>query len=136
MAGVQRLQQVERFRAAHFADQNPVGPVPQRGAEQVGDRDRRQRRFLAERGLRAPRLEPHEVRLVDQDLGRLLDEDDAVVGRNRRRQRIEQRGLAGAGAAGDQDVLLARDCRGRDASASVARQRADVDEVVAACSGA
>ena len=54
--------------------------------------------FLSERHLRAPRLEPHQIRLVEVNLGGLLDHDDAVVVGNARRQRIQQRRLAGAGA--------------------------------------
>ena len=59
VAGVERLQQVERFAAAHLADEDAIGPVPQGGAHEVGDRDGRERRLLAERRLRAPRLEPN-----------------------------------------------------------------------------
>ena len=109
MAGVERLQQVERLGAAHLADEDAIGSVSKRRAQQVGDGDRRQRRFLSERHLRATRLEPQQVRLVEMNLGRLLDDDDAVAVRNVRRQRIEQRRLAGAGPARDQDVLLRRD---------------------------
>ena len=104
--GVQRLQQVERFGAADLTDEDAIGPVPQGRAQQVGDRDRRQRRLLAERRLRAPRLEPKHVRLVEVNLRRLLDQDDAVAVGNVRRQRVQQRRLPGAGSAGDQDVLL------------------------------
>ena len=79
MAGVQRLQQVERLGAAHLADQDAIGPMTERGAEQVGDRDRRQRRLLSERRLSAPRFEAQHVRLVEVDLGGLLDDDDAIA---------------------------------------------------------
>ena len=58
---------------------------------------------LSQRHLRTPGLEAHEVRLVDEDLGRLLDQDDAVVRRNHRRQRVEERRLACARPAGDED---------------------------------
>src|SRR5256885_1167381 len=73
MSGVERLQKVERFRTAHLADEYPVWTMAQRRAYQSGDRHRRHRLLLAERHLRASRLEPHEVRLVDQNLRRLLD---------------------------------------------------------------
>ena len=107
MAGVQRLQQVERFRAAHLADQDPIRPVPQRGPEQVGDRDRR---AAAPPGRAAPapvvpRGAPRSA--CQMNLGRLLDDDHAVVVGNVGRQRIQQRRLSGPRAAGDQDVLLA-----------------------------
>ena len=106
MARVQRLQQVERFAAADLADEDAIGPMPKRRAEQVRDGDRRQRRFLSERRLRAPGLEPQHVRFVEMNLGGFLDHDDPVAVGNVRRQRIQQRRLAGAGSAGDQDVLL------------------------------
>ena len=38
VAGVERGQQVERLGAAHLADHDPVGPHPQRVAQQVADR--------------------------------------------------------------------------------------------------
>ena len=49
-------------------------------------------------------LEPHHVRLLQHELGRVLDGDDALVGRDVAREDVEQRGLAGAGAAGHQHV--------------------------------
>ena len=105
MSGVERLQKVERLRAAHLADEDPVRTMPQRRSHQVGDRHRRHRLFLAERRLRSSRLEPDEIRLVDPDLGRLLDQDDAVLRRDRLRDGVEERRLARARPAGDEDVV-------------------------------
>ena len=79
MAGVERLQQVERFRTAHLADEDAIGTMAERRAHQVGDGHGGHRLFLAERHLRSSRLEPNEVRLVDEDLGRLFDQHDAVA---------------------------------------------------------
>ena len=80
VAGVERLQQVERLCAAHFANQDPIGPVPQR-------RPQRSAIVTAGSGASWPngrwwpaRLEADQVGLLDQDLGRLLDQDDAVGG--------------------------------------------------------
>jgi hypothetical protein len=42
--------------------------------------------------------------VLDLQLGRILDGDDPLVRRDERREQVEQRRLAGAGAAGDQDV--------------------------------
>ena len=106
MPGVQRLQQVERFRATDLANQDAIGSMPQRRTKQVGNRDGRQRRLLAERRLRTPCFEPKHVRFVQVNLSGLLDQNNAIAIGNVRGQRIEQRGLAGAGTAGDQDVLL------------------------------
>jgi hypothetical protein len=57
MASVERLQQVERFGAAYFADQNAIWAVAQRGAKEIRNGDRRQGRFLPERRLGATRFE-------------------------------------------------------------------------------
>src|SRR5262245_39190415 len=54
VSGVQRLQQVERFGAAYFADEDAIRPMPQGRTKQVRDRDRRQWRFLAECRLCTP----------------------------------------------------------------------------------
>ena len=53
-------------------------------------------------------LEPHDVVLAELQLDRVLDGDDPLVVGDERRQHVEHRGLAGAGAAGDEDVELAR----------------------------
>ncbi|MDT4851692.1 hypothetical protein FQZ97_858830 [compost metagenome] len=42
--------------------------------------------------------------MVQRQLGGVLDGDDALAGRHEGGQRIEQRGLARAGAAADQDI--------------------------------
>ena len=39
VAGVEGLQQVGRFAAAHFADDDVIGPVPQGVAHEVADTD-------------------------------------------------------------------------------------------------
>ena len=40
VSGVEGLQQVGRFAAAHFADDDVIGPVLQGVAHEVADRDR------------------------------------------------------------------------------------------------
>ena len=40
MSGVEGLQQVGRFGAAHLADDDVIGPVPQGVAHEVADRER------------------------------------------------------------------------------------------------
>ncbi len=45
---------------------------------------------------------------VEMNLRGLLDDDDAILVRNARGQRVQQRRLAGAGPAGDEHVLLRR----------------------------
>ena len=58
MAGVERLEEVERLRAAHLADDEPVGPHPQRRPDEVPHREGA--RAL---GVGRTRLEPDDVRL-------------------------------------------------------------------------
>ena len=71
-----------------------------------------------------PRLEPRHVLLVQLQLGGVLDGDDALVLGDEARQHVEQRRLAGAGAAADQAVQLARarSATGTRASAASARR--------------
>ena len=54
MPGVQRLQQIEGFPAAHLADDDAIRTMTQRGAEQVPNRDGRHVRLRAP----APRTGP------------------------------------------------------------------------------
>ena len=59
VTGVHGLQHVERFGAAHLADDDAVGPHAQAVAHQVALRDP----ALA-LDVRRARLEPHDVRLL------------------------------------------------------------------------
>jgi hypothetical protein len=94
MAGVPGLEHVERLAAAHLADDDAVGAQPQRRADQVGHADAA--RPGAQRDVSgAARLQ----------LARVLDQDDALVEpRHLGEQRVGERRLARAGAAGDEDV--------------------------------
>ena len=61
------------------------------------------------RTLLAPGLEANDVGLVDLHLGGVLDEDEAVVVGNVGGDGVEQRRLAGARAAADEDVVVPQD---------------------------
>ena len=61
-----------------------------------------------------------DVLLVELELGRVLDRDDPLVVGDEAREHVQQRRLAGAGAAGDQDVELCRARSGRGTSSSSA----------------
>ena len=104
VAGVHRLQHVERGGVADLADDDAVGAHAQGVADQVADRD-----LALALDVRRAGLEPHHVVLVELELGGVLDGDDALVVGDERRQHVERRGLAGAGAAGDEDVEPAAD---------------------------
>ena len=125
VAGVHRLQHVERGGVTDLTDDDAVGAHAQRVLDQVADRDR----ALA-LDVRRARLEPQHVVLAQLELGGVLDGDDALVVGDERRQHVERRRLAGAGAAGDQDVEPAPARRPRGGSADTGVRRAEVDQVL------
>ena len=96
MAGVEGLQQVSGLAAAHFADDDVIGSVPQGVPHQVADRDGAV--------LEPSRLEPDAVRRVDPQLQGVLDGDDPLVVGDEFNQRVEERRLAAPGAAAHQNI--------------------------------
>ena len=54
-------------------------------------------------------LEAHAVEVIDLQLGRILDRDQAFAARDEAREHVEQRRLAAAGAAANQDVEASHD---------------------------
>ena len=99
VAGVHGLQHVVGLGAADLAHDDAVGPHTQRIAQQLPLVD-----LAAPFQVRGARLQPDHVRLLQLQLRCVLDGDDALVMRDHAAQGVQQRGLAGAGAAGDQDV--------------------------------
>ena len=102
VAGVHRLEHVERLGAADLADDDPVGPHAEGVADEVADPD-----LALALDVRRPRLERDDVPLQQPQLGRVLDGDDPLGGRHVGGDGVQQRRLPGAGAAGDEDVELA-----------------------------
>ena len=78
--------------------------------------------------VRRARLERDDVALLELELGRVLDRHDALVAGHEARERVEQRRLARAGSARDEDVDLAADA-GREERAGGGRERAERREV-------
>ena len=74
VAGVERGQQVADLGAADLADDQPVGPHPQRLPDQVAQLD--PARALDVGG---PGHQPDDVRMPRPQLGRVLDDDDALT---------------------------------------------------------
>jgi hypothetical protein len=99
VARVASLQHVERFAAAHFADDQAVGAHAQRRAHEVADIHR-----AGALSVGRPRFEPHNVRLPELQLGRLLNGDDPFVAVDLACEGVAQRRLPGAGATGHQNV--------------------------------
>ncbi len=102
MAGVHRLQHVERFGAANLADDDPVRTHPQRVAHERALID-----LPAPLDIRRPRFERDDVVLLQLEFGRILDGDDPFGVVDHPGQRVEERRLARAGAAGHDDVQAA-----------------------------
>jgi hypothetical protein len=99
VAGVHGLQQVERLGSAHLADDDPLRPHTKAVAHEVAHGHLA---FALEVGR--ARLQAHHMRLLQLELGRVLAGDDALVVIDVAGDAVEQRGLARAGAAGDQRV--------------------------------
>ena len=76
MAGVQRLDERQHLRSAHLADDEAVGPQPQRRAHELVERHGG--RAV---GCRRPGLQAHEVIGGREQLGGVLDGDDALARR-------------------------------------------------------
>ena len=81
VAGGHRLQHVEDLGAADLADDDSVGAHPQTVLDQVALRD-----FAAAFEIGRARLEPHDVRLLQRQFGRILDGNDTFVFGNERGQ--------------------------------------------------
>ena len=75
------------------------------------------------------------VSLLELQLGRVLDRDDPLVVGDERRQHVEQRRLAGAGAAGDEDVQLAAHAAREERRPTLRRERPELDQVVDRAAG-
>jgi hypothetical protein len=94
MAGAPGFEEIERLGAAHLADRDAIRAQAQRGPDEIGQRD--------DAILRA---HGDEVRRGALQLPRVLNQDDTVGGLGDfHQQRIDQRGLATAGAARHEDV--------------------------------
>ena len=124
LAGGHRLEHVERLARTTLADDDPVGPHVERVAQQVADRD-----LAVALEVRRPRLERHDVRLAELQLGGVLDRDDPLVVGDERRQHVQGGRLAGAGAARHEDVEPRLDARPQEVE-HLGRRRAEADQVL------
>ena len=118
VAGVHRLQHVQRLAAAHLADHDPVGPHAKRVSH-----ERPQRHLASALDVGRPALEAGHVRLRQAQLGGVLDGDDPLGRVDEPRQRVQQRRLAGARAPPD-TTTFSRPRTHRSSSSACARGEA------------
>ena len=122
VAGVHRLQHVEGLAAADFADDDAVRTHAQGVADQIA-----LRHFATALQAGDPGLHPDHVRLLQLQLGRVLDRYDSLADIDQPRQRIQQRRLARAGAARN-DHVEARARGHLQQTRNRRRHRAEFDE--------
>ena len=75
VTGVHRLQEVERFGSAHFADDDPLGTHAQAVSDQFTHRD-----LSLSFEVRRTGFQPHHMRLLEVKFGGVFAGDDALVG--------------------------------------------------------
>ena len=97
--GVEGEQQVEALLRAHLAHDHPGRAHPQRLLHEVAEPDLAGAFEPLLSGLERDPVGVGEPQLVD-----LLGADHPLAARDRGREAVQHRGLAGLGAAGDQDV--------------------------------
>ena len=124
MTGVHGLQHVEGLAATALTDDDALWPHTKRVDDKALDGDL----ALAVDVLGAS-LHAADMLLVELQLGRVLDGDDAVLHRDEAREHVEERGLAGARAARDDDVGLCQH-RGLEETESSLVGRPESDQVV------
>ena len=124
MAGVHGLEHVERLSTSHLADHDAIGSHAQGVAYQVADLD-----LTPTLHIGGPALEADHVPLVELQLHRVLNCDNALVLGNEAREHVEKRGLAGTRSAANQDVELAFDYRAHQVG-NPGRQGPEPDEIV------
>ena len=120
------MQQVEALLLPHLADDDPVGPHPQRLLDQPAQRD-----LAGALEVRLPGLHRHDVR---QRRAAARRPPRTVITRSRAgiepQQAVEQRRLAGLGAAGDEDVEPGGDRGLEEAGRRAAVSVPSADELV------
>src|SRR3954466_16202636 len=124
MAGIHGLQQVKRFRSADFAHDDALWAHTQAVADQFAHGDLAFALDVGRTGFK-----PYHVRLLKLEFGGVFAGDDTFVVVDVLSETIQQRGLAGAGTAGNQNVgpTAADDLENVRA---LRRDRAELDELI------
>src|SRR5690606_8356003 len=108
MAGVHGGQHVKRLAATTFAHNDAVWPHAQRVAHQVANLNGAPA-FKTGRTC----FERYKVRVIELQLGGILDSNDSFTLGYAIRENIQQGGFAGARPAGHNDVLALLDTDGK-----------------------
>lgn len=85
VAGVHRLEQVERLGAPGLAEQDAVGSHAEAVSHKLARRD-----LALAVGAGLAGFQPHHMRVFKPEFRRVLDGDDAFAMGNRRRKRVQQ----------------------------------------------
>ena len=93
------LQHIEGFGTANFADQDAVGTHAKTVANQIALRD-----LAAPFRVGHARFQRDDVRMLQDEFGRIFDGYEAFVGGDGARQGVEHRRLSGTGTARDQEA--------------------------------
>ncbi len=123
MARVHRLEHVDRLGAANLTDDDAVGPHAESVPHEVADAN-----LALPLDVGRPRLERDDVLLVELQLGCVLDRQDPLAVGDETRHHVQERRLADARAARDQDVELPAHAALEHLD-ELRRQRAQVDEI-------
>src|SRR6266849_8124067 len=102
MPSIQSVEKSARFGTAHLPNDDPIRAVPENGFQQVIKSDCALVRIELSLG-------GDDVRFSDREFCCVFDDQNAIVVRNGVRQDVNERGLAGAGSTGYQDVVAAMD---------------------------
>src|SRR5229473_6077189 len=104
MAGVHGLEHVKSLFAAYLAHHDAI----RTHTETVDDELALPHRTLAF-NVGGTRFQPYDMFLLQLQLGRILDGDDAIGIRDVSGKNVEKRGLAGAGSSRNEQVQAALD---------------------------
>ena len=111
MTGVHGLQQVQHFAATHFTDDDAVGAHAQAVAQQIANAD-----VAAAIKTAGAAFQSYHMVVVECQFGGVFDGHNAFAGGDKAGQCVEQRGLARAGAAADQNIAPRLHCHLQNAA--------------------
>ena len=124
MAGIHRLEHVQRLAATHLADHDPVGTHAQGIADKIPDRHGPSAFDIGRSGF-----EGYNMFLPQLQFGSVFDRHDSLIRRNKRRQYVQRGGFSGAGSPGNYDIQFPFHA-GFQQIRHLLRQRIHIDQIV------